>query len=141
MQLRLRGNDLAAKGQYDEALQVYQEALQHVPAALAYKLHSNMSLLALTSGDVATALSEASVAMEEAPSDFTTVRSQLHSPLAIDLCCGTSRHRDHGAGQPCSLKTHYSVTRAGVWVSKLIYNNHCAGKSSNGGGLPCSWRS
>lgn len=84
VQLRLRGNDLAAKGQYDKALESYREALQHAPAALAYKIHSNMSLLALTSGDVATALSEASRAMEEAPSDFTTVRILSHSPLAID---------------------------------------------------------
>lgn len=77
VQLRLRGNNLAAQGHLAEALEAYREALQHAPSALAYKIHSNMSLLALTSGDVASAVSAAATALEQAPRDFTTVRHQV----------------------------------------------------------------
>eukprot|EP00892_Ulva_mutabilis_P004263 jgi/Ulvmu1/2208/UM013_0054.1 len=77
LQLRLQGNRLAAQGEYDEALDAYQQALQFAPEAVAYKIHSNMSLLSLTTGDVAAALSEATAALQQAPRDFTTAKIRM----------------------------------------------------------------
>jgi hypothetical protein len=53
-------------------------ALEIAPAHTAYKLHSNLSLVALSAGDPAEAISQAQRALDLAPEDFTTVSPCLH---------------------------------------------------------------
>lgn len=112
VQLRLRGNHLAAQGQLAEALEAYREALHHAPSTLAYKIHSNMSLLALTSGDVASAVSEASKALQEAPRDFTTVRLPCSQGLWCCNALATVQQLDLRTGWKSYARFHraYSLT-------------------------------
>jgi tetratricopeptide (TPR) repeat protein len=77
-QLKLQGNELAANGDYARARGKYLEALESAPEHIAYKLHSNLSLLALTTGDLESAIAEAQEALRLAPSDFTTVSPPSH---------------------------------------------------------------
>lgn len=74
-QLKLQANALAGQGKLESARDIYMRALELAPPHIEYKLHSNMSLLALSSGDTTEALAQAQKALELAPQDFTTVRS------------------------------------------------------------------
>lgn len=74
MQLKLQGNALAQQGKFADARELYKQALEVSPTHMVYKLHSNLSLVALSADDPTEAIAQAQQALECAPEDFTTVR-------------------------------------------------------------------
>lgn len=59
----------------------YANAAAQEPPHGIYKLYSNMSLAALTMGDAAAAMEAALLAVDNAPDDWTTVRSAIVLPI------------------------------------------------------------
>jgi tetratricopeptide (TPR) repeat protein len=76
--MKMQGNSLAQQGKFADARDMYMRALEIAPSSAAYKLHSNLSLVALSAGDPAEAISQARKALDLAPDDFTTVLSLIH---------------------------------------------------------------
>ena len=63
-------------GKPKDALEKYAQAIECQPSHGVYKLYSNMSLAALTCGDISVAQDAALKAIDLAPADYTTVRAQ-----------------------------------------------------------------
>ncbi|KAG2433065.1 hypothetical protein HYH02_012769 [Chlamydomonas schloesseri] len=75
-QLRLAGNACAGQGDFKQAIELYQRALELKPSSGVHMLHSNLSAALLQAGDKEAALQSARKAVESSPRGFhnSTIR-------------------------------------------------------------------